>query len=33
MGTQGTVECWDPRSHSHVRRLALASAGVNYSDR
>lgn len=33
IGTEeGTVECWDPRSHSHVRRLALASAGVNYSD-
>ena len=31
--TQGTVECWDPRSHSRVGELSLAATGIEFSDR
>ena len=30
---QGTVECWDPRSHSRVGELSLAATGIEFSDR
>ena len=30
---QGTVECWDPRSHSRVGELSLATTGIEFSDR
>lgn len=30
---QGTVECWDPRSHSRVGELNLAATGMEFSDR
>ena len=31
--TQGTVECWDPRSQSRVGELSLAMSGVQFSER
>ena len=31
MLSQGTVECWDPRSLSRVGELTLASADINFS--
>lgn len=30
---QGTIECWDPRSHSRVGELSLAVTGIQFSDR
>ena len=30
---QGTVECWDPRSHCRVGKLPLAMAGLQYFER
>ena len=29
---QGTIECWDPRSHSRVGELSLAVTGIQFSD-